>query len=110
MIHKELFQINKRKTLKGKRINKHFTEEKTEHSNKYIKGYCLIFNQEKCRLMSQWTTVRHTKLKKILKEDNRSWWAMEKGDFSYVSGMCINYPVRLLMWAFSDPEIIFLCI
>lgn len=46
MIHKELFQINKRKTLKGKRINKHFTEEKTEHSNKYIKGYCLIFNQE----------------------------------------------------------------
>lgn len=51
MIHKELFQINKKKTnylktLKGKRTNKCFTEEKIEHSNKYIKGYCLIFNQE----------------------------------------------------------------
>ena len=51
IIHKELLQINKKNTrylkekkLKSKRINRHFMEEKTEHSNRCIKGYCLIFN------------------------------------------------------------------
>lgn len=35
---------------------------------------------------------------------------MEKQEISYISGMCVNYSVILLIRTFNDPEIIFLCI